>query len=54
MKELEEGDEACPICNAINNVAAAEIRCNHFVALCWENELHWVEFFSFGWLIFHM
>lgn len=43
MKELEEGDEACPICNAINNLAAAEIRCNHFVALCWENELHWVD-----------
>jgi hypothetical protein len=39
--ELEIGTEYCPICNALNNPAAAEFNCNHFIGMYWENELHW-------------
>jgi hypothetical protein len=43
VQELDDGEEFCPICNAINNPGAAELECGHFVALSWESELHWTH-----------
>ena len=43
MQELDNGEEFCPICNAINNPGAAELECDHFVALSWEGELFWTH-----------
>jgi len=43
MLELNEGEEICPICSAINNPGAAEFGCDHFVAIIWEGELHWTH-----------
>jgi hypothetical protein len=41
MKELEEGEEYCPVCKKINNPGAVKFNCSHFIALQFEGELHW-------------
>jgi len=43
MKELEEGEELCPICSEINNPGALEFGRNHFVAMQLEGQLHWTN-----------
>ncbi len=43
MKELNEGEEICPICKMINNPGFNEIHCPHYLALLWEGEIHWPQ-----------
>jgi hypothetical protein len=43
MREVEEGEEVCPICRKINNPGAQEFSCSHIICLQWEGDLTWTD-----------